>query len=509
MLPMPQGTRVWVKPGNLANQWNLAGYVSTPTHQLIAFAILDDGTPTPVNATPHSAVEAMLAALANWQGATPAINPSPSPVAAAPIPAVLEPVVNQLQKNNPGLNLAWSVVNVKTRQTLYARHATTFMRSGLAPRLLLANVAMSQLGSTLPPIRVVAAGPVSHGVLAGSLILEGNDNNLTSADIRALGRLLKARGLRATTGPLEYLNGDAGFTQNRWPSGLPWDDVGRGWAPPNSPLYYADDVATLRVEATEPGHPALVSLTPGTTGTTVHSTVTTVATGSPHIAVELPFHSKTWLVTGTIPQGDSFARAVAPPDPGLYAASQCQALWRSEGLLIPLSPRPVAAIPTGAPVWAEVAGNPVGTLAQDLLTTVSLAPANQLVSSLGTTLSAAARVWLDHTSASVSDWEGASLDNDVTCQGLTDILRREFELFPRGPVTTLLRQGLWESSSPEQVEILGYVSGPHGQLDAVSLLASGLLWNHRWTPAIHWLHFSQNAGHEKGLRESFAQPRSR
>ncbi|MCY0899385.1 MAG: D-alanyl-D-alanine carboxypeptidase/D-alanyl-D-alanine-endopeptidase [Firmicutes bacterium] len=504
-LSMPQGTRVWVKPGNLANQWNLAGYVSTPTHQLIAFAILDDGTPTSVNATPHSAVQAMLKALANWHGSAPGTNPSS---AAAPIPAVFEPVVHQLQQSGPGLNLALSVVNVKTGQTLYARHATTFMRSGLAPRLLLANVAMSQLGSTLPPIRVVAAGPVSHGVLAGSLILEGNDNNLTPADIRALGRLLKARGIRRTTGPLEYLNKDTGFNQSRWPSGLPWDDVGRGWAPPNAPLYYADDVATLRVEATEPGHPALTSLTPGTTGTTVYSTVTTVATGSPHIAVELPFHSTTWLVTGTIPEGDSFVRRVAPPDPGLYAASQCQALWSSEGLVIPATPRPVAAIPKGALVWAEVAGNSTGTLAQDLLTTASLAPANQLASSLGTTLSSAARTWLNRTPASVSDWEGASLDNDITCQGLTDILRRAFELFPHGPVTTLLRQGLWESSSPEQVEILGYVSGPHGQLDAVSLLASGLLWNHRWTPTIRWLHFSKNAGDETGRRESLARIRS-
>ncbi|MCY0878526.1 MAG: D-alanyl-D-alanine carboxypeptidase/D-alanyl-D-alanine-endopeptidase [Firmicutes bacterium] len=485
-LPLPQGTRVWVKPGNLANQWNLAGYVETASHQLIAFAILDDGPSTAVNATPYSAVTKMLEAVAHWSGGDISAAQARQPSPPASLPPILEPWVENLDKNNPGLTLAIDLVNMATGKTLYAENATTLVRAGLAPRVILADVALERLGASLPPVRVLAAGTVQHHVLYGSLILEGNDNDVNPAELRTLGQRIKARGIVATTGPLEYVNAEAGFTQERWPGRMPWNDVGRAWAPPASSLYVSQDVASLHVEATEPGHPARVSLTPAATGMGIENAVTTSAAGTAHITVTVPFHQKIWQVSGSIPQGSTWVTAVAPPDAGAYAANTAASLFQSDGLAIPGDPRPIPALPPSAHVIATLPGNSVAVLAQDLLTSPSLAPANQLVSRLGPHLAVAVNNWTSHAPVSVSDWEGASLDNYLTASGLAQALCRQFRLFPRTGLTELLARHLWISSSPEVVEILGYIPGAHHTWDAVSILASGLRWNGRWTPTITW-----------------------
>ena len=477
---LPPNTAIWVKPGSLSNQWNLAGYVKAADGHLIAFAILDDGTSTNANMVHGSPVDRMMSDIAFWPDV-------PGPDAGPPQPAsgTMPQAVYQLLTGVPGLstasNIAVSVTNTATGRLLYQENGNTLVRAGLAPRAILDLAALQTLPPSLPPVRVWQTGTVQNGVLQGSLTLQGSGANLSPADLAALAKQIQAAGITEVTGGLHYVNGISGFNQTRWPGGMAWEAFGEDWAAPSSPVWYNGDLASLDVTGGTPGSPAHVALSPADTPIAVENQTTTVSTGTSSLNVTQKFGSNAIMLTGSVPAGSTQILPLSPSDPGLYAATEFADVLKAAGIQVSGSPAAVAAVPSGI-VAATLPGTSITSLAAQSLTSSSLVAPNALLAEFGRNRSAIAATL--SAPASVFDWTGGSLTNYLTTDGLAAALDRAYHNPKDSTLVTLLTSQVWQSQSPEQYEALGYIPGPGHTVDAVSILISGLPWNGSFAPTV-------------------------
>ncbi len=482
--PLPTHTNLWIKTGNLSNQWNYAGYATATNGNLIAFAILDNGNPTYENATPTSPVSQMMLDVASYPAVT---VPKSQPMAASTtgtLPNSLQHYLQFLPEAGSGMVVGASVSNVATGKVVWQHNGNLLQQSGLLPRTVLGDAALTA-GATPPSgASVSSVGQVSKGILNGALVLNGHTNPfLSSTGLKQLAQDVALAGITTVNGPLEYVQPVTGFHSSRWPSSMPWNDFGRGFAPPKSQLWVNNDQAMLQIHAGINGSPATVTLKPENTPITIQNLTTTSNTAqASSLHVRLSFHSSTYVLTGVVPKGFSEVLTIAPPNPGQYAAVEFESALKAAGVTVTGSLSRVSSDPRGTVIGSLKASN-MSALTQALFTTPSLVPAEAMVSMLGT------KLW--HDIGAVIPYPnffieptGVSLGNYMTANGLSTMLAKAWNNPQDAPLVTPWLQHPWVSTSPEQYDVAGYLRGQHGQIYAVTLIVSQVLWNHHFTPQI-------------------------
>lgn len=481
---------VWLKTGNLANQWNYAGYAHAKNGNLIAFALFFDGlnennplgeslgpidrmtveaASWPDEPKPESAAKqrAQVAALAQDTGDLPRS-------VAAQLPASVVATVRR--DYAVGDEVSAAVAAVPTGKLVTQSNGQTEMQGGLLARLATVSTALSDAGSLqLSGPLVSATGPVSGGSLDGDLVLNGNSDPLLSAQqLTALAQSVAADGITRVTGRLEYVAADAG---QQWgipnlPFSTPYEDIGAAFAPPLAPLTVNGDQVTILVHGTAVGQPARISVGPAGAPVTLTGTVQTAAAGPSSAAATYVSGTHSYRLSGSVPDGSVTRLTVAPPYPGLVGASEFAAALQQAGVSVTGAPAAVSA--ASGTVLASQPAPAASAEAQLALTNPSDVAPFDLYTQLGANSNAeiAARIG---SYDQVIDPSGNAADDFLSADSIAQMLA-SFHASPQaGPVITELSQP-WIVRLPERTTIAGYARTARGQLVAYTVIINGELY---------------------------------
>jgi serine-type D-Ala-D-Ala carboxypeptidase/endopeptidase (penicillin-binding protein 4) len=481
---------VWLKTGNLANQWNYAGYAHARNGDLIAFALLFDGLQgdNAFNQAIHP-IDAMTVDVASWPdephasagtAAGSAGGGLPADVIAA-LPAGVAGAVRRAY--TPGDVVSASVVNVATGRVIAQANGQTELQGGLLPRL--ATVAAALKGRLAPGAPgLQATGPVTGGRVRGNLILNGRYDPLFSyQQLTGLARSLARRGIRSVTGRLEFVTGDDGpfgtqpYDVADLPFPTPYEDVGASFSPPAGPLAVNQDHVAIMVRgAAQPGHPAQVSIEPAGSPVRVTGAISTASPGgtaSPPAAVWLP-GTQAYRLSGSVAPGERVTLTVAPPYPALVAADWLLAALRAAGITVHGAPVSVTSDPGGRTL-ASVPAPAVAAAAQQALTSPSNVAPFDLYRLLGAH-PAAALAGLIGPYDQILDPSGDAADDFLTAGSISAMLAAVHSDAAEAPLVSALSQP-WIVRLPERTTLAGYAPGPHGQLYAYTVIVNGQLYN--------------------------------
>ena len=153
---------------------------------------------------------------------------------------------------------------MKDKRVLYSRNADHVFLPASNNKLLTSSAALALLGPDFRYRTVIGTvGQINNGTLSGHLIIVGSgDPTLSSDDLSSMAAAVKAAGVSAITGGIEF---DASAFDDQW--------LGDGWSWDDEAAYYSAQVAGLNVDrnvtlvtvkpASHAEQPALVLLTPG------------------------------------------------------------------------------------------------------------------------------------------------------------------------------------------------------------------------------------------------------
>jgi D-alanyl-D-alanine carboxypeptidase/D-alanyl-D-alanine-endopeptidase (penicillin-binding protein 4) len=478
---------VWLKTGNLANQWNYAGYAHAKNGDLIAFALLFDGLQgdNAFNQAIHP-IDAMTVDVASWpdepQGGAGATAGSaggglPAGVVAA-LPAGVADAVRGAY--TPGDVVSASVVNVGTGRVVAQANGQTELQGGLLPRLATVAAALKQTASPGAP-GVQATGQVTGGSVHGNLVLNGRYDPLFSyQQLTGLARSLARRGIRSVTGRLEFVAGDGGpFGPQQddvadLPFPTPYEDVGASFSPPAGPLAVNQDHVGIVVRGADaPGKPAQVSVEPLGSPVGVTGTIATGGTASAPSAVWQP-GMQAYRLSGAVAPGERVTLMVAPPYPGLVAADWLLTALRAAGITVHGAPVSVAADP-GGQTLASIPAPTVAAEAQQALSSPSNVAPFDLYRLLGTH-PAASLAALIGSYDQILDPSGNAADDFLTADSISAMLAVVHSSAAEAPLISVLSLP-WVVRQPERTTLAGYAPGPGGQLFAYTVIINGQLYN--------------------------------
>jgi serine-type D-Ala-D-Ala carboxypeptidase/endopeptidase (penicillin-binding protein 4) len=481
---------VWLKTGNLANQWNYAGYAHAKNGNLIAFALFFDGlnennplgeslgpidkmtveaASWPYEPKPESAAKqrAQLAVLAADSGDLPGS-------VAAQLPRSVAAAVRRDYAGGDEVSAA--VAAVPTGRLVAQSNGQTELQGGLLARLAIVSTALSDAGSLrLSGPAVSATGPVSDGSLDGDLVLSGNSDPLLSVQqLTELAQSVAARGIKQITGHLEYVAADAG---QQWgipnlPFSTPQEDIGASFDPPLAPLTVNGDEVTIVVRGTVAGQPAQATAGPAGAPVTLTGSVRTAATGAASATAAYVPGTHSYRLSGSVRPGSVTRLAVAPPYPGLVGASEFAAALRQAGVSV--SGAPVAVTAESGTVLASEPAPAAAAEAQLALTGPSDVAPFDLYTQLGADNDAdiAARIG---SYDQVIDPSGNAADDFLSADSIAQMLASLHGSPQAGPVVTELSQP-WIVRLPERTTIAGYARTARGQLVAYTVIINGELY---------------------------------
>jgi D-alanyl-D-alanine carboxypeptidase/D-alanyl-D-alanine-endopeptidase (penicillin-binding protein 4) len=481
---------VWLKTGNLANQWNYAGYAHARNGNLIAFALFFDGlnennplgeslgpidkmteeaASWPDEPKPESAARqrAQLATLSADGGYLP-------PSVAAQLPAAVAAAVRR--DYSSGDEVAAAVAAVPSDKVVAQSNGQTELQGGLLARLATVSTALSDASSLLLSGPAVSAtGPVSGGSVDGDLVLRGNsDALLSSQQLTELAQSVAARGVTRITGHLEYVAANAG---QQWgipnlPFSAPWEDIGASFDPPLAPLTANGDQVTIVVHGTAAGQPAQSAASPAGADVTLAGTVRTVSSGTNSAAAAYVPGTHSYLLSGSVLPGSVTQLTVAPPYPGLEAAGVFEAALRQAGVAV--SGAPVAVTSATGTVLATEPAPTAAAEAQEALTNPSDVAPFDLYTQLGAknNTDIAARIG---SYDQVIDPSGNAADDYLSADSIAQMLASLYARTQAGPVVSELSEP-WIVTLPERTTIAGYARNSRGQLVAYTVIINGSLY---------------------------------
>jgi D-alanyl-D-alanine carboxypeptidase/D-alanyl-D-alanine-endopeptidase (penicillin-binding protein 4) len=481
---------VWLKTGNLANQWNYAGYAHAKNGNLIAFALFFDGlnennplgeslspidrmtieaASWPYEPKPESAAKqrAQLATLAADSGDLPGS-------VAAQLPASVTAAVRRDYAGGDEVSAA--VAAVPTGRLVAQSNGQTELQGGLLARLATVSTALSDAGSLqLSGPAVSATGPVSGGSLDGDLVLSGNSDPLLSVQqLTELAQSVAARGITQVTGHLDYVAADAG---QQWgipnlPFSTPQEDIGSSFDPPLAPLTVNGDEVTIVVRGTVAGRPAQASVGPAGAPVTLTGSVRTVAAGAASAAAAYVPGTHSYRLSGSVRPGSVTRLAVAPPYPGLVGASEFAAALHQAGVSV--AGAPVAVPSASGTVLASEPAPTASAEAQVALTSASDVAPFDLYTQLGASNNAeiAARIG---SYDQILDPSGNAADDFLTADSIAQMLASGHGSAQAGPVVAELSRP-WIVRLPERTTIAGYARTARGQLVAYTVIINGELY---------------------------------
>jgi len=182
----------------------------------------------------------------------------------------------------------WGVLvkSLKTDETLYALNAGKLMLPASNMKIVTLAAAAEKLGWDFTyETTVLAAGPISNGVLDGDLVVVGSgDPSLVAADgmaDRVFGdwaQQLKQRGVRTVSG--RVVGDDNGFEKETLGFGWMWDDLPDDYSAGVGALQYNESAVRVTIApGPAAGDAAGISIVPGGSGLTIVSAVGTAAAG--------------------------------------------------------------------------------------------------------------------------------------------------------------------------------------------------------------------------------------
>ena len=472
----PAQDKVWLKTGNLENQWNYAGYATAANGDQIAFAILEEGPlATALASSAHglSPIDQMVVDLATWPQEPRAALAPPAP---GQPPAVLQQVLQGLPEASGAVQGA-AMLNLKTGRMVYASAAQQLVRTNWLPRVALVAAALTAGAGQFGRPTVSAGGPVRSGVLEGPLVLDGAmDPTLSPSNLAALAAQVRAQGIHAVAGPLLYVRvGPAIGDASRWPEGATWEELGQSYLPPEGRLIYGGDLVTIQATAVD-GHIA-TSLSPGDAPISVATHgVTIVPQGAGGITASWSPSLDSFVLTGSLAAGQTGSVTVTAPDAGLFAATEFKDALLAAGVLIGKGIAATSGIGAADEI-ASIAGPSLRSLARPLLASPSTLDAAELGILLAGRANQPFKAMLGATDI-VPDVTGSSFNDYMTPTSAALLLRRIWQ----SPADLALRQalgtsGVWQVSAPGTALAVGYVTGSDGTPYAIAVLESGLIWH--------------------------------
>ncbi len=487
----PADGTVWLKTGNLSNQWNYAGYAHAKNGNLIAFAILMDGLQS--NTFFQQAIgpqDKMTEAVASWpyesgyQRGTYANVASPPPFLTHLLPVALA----------QGDVLGAAAVPVGTAKVAYSYQGARRLKPGLLPRLAVLGAYLLNPQIGVHHVRVIATGSLNAGVVHGALVLSsGGYANLSSTNLHALAQSVYKRGIRAVTGAIEFVQPPfGGFGGSRLPASMPWEDFGSAFAAPLSRLMTQSDQVSLTVMGEQPGVTPSVAAPMDPPGLVVKNAAVTGAVHSaPTVRAAWVRGTNTFSLVGSVPAASSETVTVTDPQPGEWtAAAFAQALSQAGVKVQNSAPIRLGAQPPGMVVASLLVGSasPSSTDARVLRTLEdpSARTTLDLYAELGKKASADVSQLLG-IHATIVDPSGVGLENYMTADSSARLLAGMWGHSSDHSLVASLGRRLWVTQTPEQLTVAGYVRGAHGQMYAVTLIVNGLPWSGHFAPSASWL----------------------
>ncbi|MCY0875389.1 MAG: D-alanyl-D-alanine carboxypeptidase/D-alanyl-D-alanine-endopeptidase [Firmicutes bacterium] len=484
---------VWIKTGNLGNQWNYAGYAHAKNGDLIAFAVLLDGLSA--NTFYQQAVgvqDQMTVDAASWPN-----EPSGPPVPLQEqrrAPAIAtQPTLPKLPiPFATGAVMSGEMVDVRSGKVVWSQNAGVRLQPALLPRLALLTAALQQVGGDFGHFTLSANGTVNQGTLRGSLTLSGHGADLSSAQMAQLAHAVQAAGITRVTGNLQYLTTSAGAgPDNASPASLPWEDFGRAFAPAVKDMAANGGTLQIGLTPTSIGHPASLSdPAPSSLVHIVNDTVTAAAGSPSTLSSSWVRGSATYVIQGTVPAtapGQTppvYTLSIAAPHPGQAAATLLVQALAQTGVHLAGHLTGVTSAPQGRVIATLPAISPT-TMVTATLDQPTDATSLALWHALG---SAGQSVFANMTGGddSVTDPSGLGLENYLDANRVAGWLVQIARQQQDHPLyATLQTHGLWTSSSPEEYTVAGYVK-KNGHEYAIAVIENGLPWNGHFTPTTGW-----------------------
>ncbi|MDF2440436.1 MAG: hypothetical protein JWN98_1420 [Abditibacteriota bacterium] len=217
-------------------------------------------------------------------------------------------------------------------------------------KLYTAALALKVLGANHRFVtRVETRGVRNQSTLRGNVTLVGGgDPSLRGDDLRAIAKQVFASGIRRIEGDL-IGDGTAFGAENsggRYPDGWTLDDTLWYYGPEVSALAVNRNQVDVNIEATQPGRPARVTISPDGEGFVFRSDIRTVAASAAG-ADKTPGTSIQWeradqntaigstlTLSGRIVAGEKASEGVAVPNPSLRAAQIFKRALQAQGIVV-------------------------------------------------------------------------------------------------------------------------------------------------------------------------------
>ncbi|MCY0901995.1 MAG: D-alanyl-D-alanine carboxypeptidase/D-alanyl-D-alanine-endopeptidase [Firmicutes bacterium] len=482
--------RVWIKTGNLGNQWNYAGYAHAANGDRIAFAILIDGLSDQFYQQAVGTQDQMTVDVASWPHEPVNIHQAAVPV-VVDAPVALRQTLSKISvPTAAGAFLSGALVNTRTGRTLWSQNDNIRMEPALLPRLdlLSASLAAGETQTTQVSISSVGKPQMSDGVLQGPIILSGDgDVNLTQGNLLELARSLYERGIRAIPSGIDYVGRALGSPDNDLPESLPWEDFGAPFAPAVYTMAVQGGTVVLTVRPSGTSGSPNVEVDGSNAGISI---IDDAKIGPPGTATSLSSQwergTNTYIIQGNIASNQRpTTLMIAAPHPAWTAASDLAKALTTLGIKVSGPLTPVTTTPRDAVNLATISGSTALQRIVQTLTDPSDAMPLALAAQLGDRSNALLQAQAGAASELV-DPTGLGLENYMTANDMASLLIRDVKTpIERPLVQTLETSGLLVTTAPEQWTLCGYI--PQGQSwDALVIIVNGLPWTGSFAPGMYW-----------------------
>jgi D-alanyl-D-alanine carboxypeptidase/D-alanyl-D-alanine-endopeptidase (penicillin-binding protein 4) len=280
-------------------------------------------------------------------------------------------------------------------ETLYTLNAGRLMMPASNLKILTLAAAADRLGWDFTYVtRVVAHGRIDNGTLDGDLVIVGSgDPSLTDENsgtvFDAWTDSLNAAGIRAVRGRI--VGDDRLFADEPLGMGWSWDDLAEGYAAGVTALQYNENAAQAAIApGAAAGAPAIVEITPPTSGLVVRNEISTGRRGEPAmVKIRRIPGSVEVEMSGVVPAGtETRLQMLSVNDPARYYADNVRAALIARGIDVQgdaVSIRSLETLPAGAErtTVIEHRSPPLSTLAVTLMKQSQNQYAETLVKTLG------------------------------------------------------------------------------------------------------------------------------